>query len=151
MTTVYDVPPELLIQAVAEDLKKSKKVKPPKWAPFVKTGLHREKSPTEGDWWYTRMAAVLRKVYIRGQVGTERLAAEFGGRRDRGSAPYHPRKGSRSIARECLDQLQKMGYVSKTEKGGRSISPEGHSYLDNKAREILSSLAKEKPELAKYM
>jgi small subunit ribosomal protein S19e len=150
MTTVYDVPPDVLISVVARDLRKSKKVRPPEWASFVKTGTHREKAPVERDWWYTRMAAILRKVYVRGPVGTERLAAEFGGRRDRGSAPYHPTKGGRSIVRECLNQLEALGYVQKVDKKGRVITPRGQSYLDNKAHEILARLSKERPELAKY-
>lgn len=147
---MYDVPPDLLISVVAEELKKSKKVNPPEWAPFVKTGVHREKSPIDRGWWYTRVAAVFRKVYVRGPVGTERLSAEFGGRRDRGSAPYHPRKGSRSIVRECLNQLEDLGYLKKADTRGRVVTPKGQSYLDNKAHEILTSLSKERPELAKY-
>jgi small subunit ribosomal protein S19e len=150
MTTVYDVPPDVLIAEVAKDLKKSKKVKPPEWSAYVKTGVHREKSPVDQDWWYTRLAAILRKVYVRGPVGTERLAAEYGGRRDRGSAPYHPRKGSRSIIRECLNQLEELGYVQKVNKKGRAITPKGQSYLDNKAHEVLTRLSKERPELTKY-
>lgn len=151
MTTVWDVPPDLLISEVAKDLKRSKKVKPPEWAAFVKTGVHREKSPMDRDWWYARMAAILRKVYVRGPIGTERLAAEFGGRRDRGSAPYHPRKGSRSIIRECLNQLEALGYIQKVNNRGRAITPKGQSYLDNKAHEILTNLSAERPELAKYV
>lgn len=151
MTTVYDIPPNHLIEAVAAELKKSKKVKPPEWAPFVKTGVHTEKSPVDRNWWYTRLAAILRKVYVMGPVGTERLAAEFGGRRDRGSAPYHPRKGSRSVIRECLKQLENLEYVQKIDGGGRAITPQGHSYLDNKAHEILKGLAETQPDLTKYL
>lgn len=151
MTTVYDVPPDALIDAVAADLKKSRKVTPPEWAPFVKTGVHREKSPVEKDWWYRRLAAVFRKVYMGGPVGTERVAAEFGGRRDRGSKPYHPRKGSRSIIRTCLQQLEELGYLTKANGGGRVLTPEGHAYLDNTAHGIMKTLVKERPELAKYL
>lgn len=151
MTTMYDVPADALIRLVSEDLRKSGKVKPPVWAPFVKTGVHREKPPTETNWWYTRLAAILRKVYMMGPVGTERLAAKFGGRRDRGSAPYHPRKGSRSIVREGLKQLQSLGLVQVVGKQGRVISPQGQAYLDNKAYELLQALAKEEPAVAKYL
>ncbi len=151
MTTVYDIPPEDLIIAVAADLKKSKKVTPPEWAMYAKTGVHRQQSPTDRDWWYTRLAAVFRKVYVEGPVGTERMAAKYGGRRDRGSAPYHPRKGGRSIIRECLRQLESLDYVQKTEKNGRMVTAKGNSYLDNKAREIMTHLAKERPELKKYL
>ena len=151
MTTVYDVPHDLLVEAVASDLRKAVQTQPPSWAPFVKTGVHREKSPSQSDWWHTRLAAVLRKVYLRGPVGTERLAGEFGGSRDGGSSPYHPRKGSRSVVRTCLTQLEELGYVKKEDKSGRSITPKGQSYLDGKARQIMIRMAKKRPELAKYL
>lgn len=151
MTTVYDVPPELLVEVVASDLRKVERARPPAWAAFVKTGIHREKSPANADWWHTRLAAVLRKIYVKGPMGTERLAGEFGGARDAGSSPYHPRKGSRSVVRTCLTQLEALGYVQKGGKGGRTITPKGQSYLDGKAREIMTRLAKKRPELAKYL
>ncbi|MFQ5553012.1 MAG: 30S ribosomal protein S19e [Thermoplasmata archaeon] len=151
MTTVYDVPPALLVEAVAADLGKAKQARPPTWAAFVKTGVHREKSPANPNWWHTRLAAVLRKVYVKGPVGTERLAGEFGGARDAGSSPYHPRKGSRSVIRKALIQLEALGYLKKVDKGGRAITPKGQSYLDGKARQIMTRLAKGRPELTKYL
>ncbi len=151
MTTPYEVPPDSLIKQLAEDFKKDAAVKPPAWAPYVKTGIHREKSPLEADWWYGRLAAVLRKVYIRGPVGTERLAAEFGGNRDGGSAPKHPRQGSRSIVRECLQQLEKMGYVRTLERKGRIVTPKGQALLDKRSRDILAKLSTERKELQKYL
>jgi small subunit ribosomal protein S19e len=150
MTTAHDVPPELLIRSLSEDLKKAG-VKPPEWAPYVKTGIHREKSPYKPDWWYDRLASVLRKVYLRGPVGTERLAAEYGGSRDAGSAPKHPRQGSRAIVRECLQQLEGLGYVKAQEKRGRVVTSKGRSLVDRKAREILTDLTKERKELVKYL
>jgi len=151
MTTAYDVPPSLLIERLKDHLQKEGKIKPPEWAPFVRTGVHTEKAPRQGDWWYRRVAAVLRKVYLRGPVGTTRLAAEFGGRRDDGSAPYHPRRGSRSIAREAMQQLEASGLLTKTEKKGRSISAQGRKLLDSLSHEILLELSKTNPELTKYM
>ncbi|HYY48871.1 MAG TPA: 30S ribosomal protein S19e [Thermoplasmata archaeon] len=150
MTTAYDVPPALLIERLKDRLQKDGKVKPPEWAPFARTGVHTEKAPTQGDWWYRRVAAVLRKVYLYGPVGTTRLASEFGGRRDDGSAPYHPRRGSRSIAREAMQQLEAMGLLAKTEKSGRTISAQGRKLLDSVSHEILMELAAANPELAKY-
>lgn len=150
MTTVYDVPPSLLIERLKDQLQKEGKIKPPEWAPFARTGVHTEKAPIQRDWWYRRVAAVLRKVYVHGPVGSTRLAAEFGGRRDDGSAPYHPRRGSRSIAREAMQQLESLGYLSKAEKRGRTVTAQGRKLLDNLSHEILLELAKENPELTKY-
>lgn len=151
MTTVHDVPPVLLIEALAADLRKSGKAEPPEWARYTKTGVHREKSPEDPAWWYKRLASLLRKVYVNGPIGTERLASEFGGRRDRGSAPYHPRKGGRSIVREGLSQLEALGYVRKENNRGRVVTSQGQSYVDNRAHGILERLAKEQPALAKYL
>ncbi len=150
MTTVYDVPPGLLIEKLKEQLQADGKIKPPEWAKFSRTGVHTEKAPVQPDWWYRRVAAVLRKVYVHGPVGSTRLAAEFGGRRDDGSAPYHPRRGSRSIAREAMQQLETLGYLSKLEKKGRTITPAGRKLLDHISHEILLELAKSNPELTKY-
>lgn len=150
MTTAYDVPPSLLIERLKDRLQQDGKVKPPEWAPFARTGVHTEKAPTQGDWWYRRVAAVLRKVYLHGPIGTTRLAAEFGGRRDDGSAPYHPRRGSRSIAREAMQQLEALGFLAKTDKNGRVISAQGRKLLDAISHEILKELAVANPELTKY-
>lgn len=150
MTSAFDVPPGLLIERLKEHLEKGGKIKPPEWAAFARTGVHTEKAPVQKDWWYRRVAAVLRKVYVNGPVGTTHLASEFGGRRDDGSAPYHPRRGSRSIAREAMQQLEALGYLSKTDKKGRTITPAGRKLLDGLSHEILLELAKTNPELTKY-
>lgn len=151
MTTAFDVPADRLIAKVADQFKKEGKVQPPEWSAFVKTGVHKEKSPHYDDWWYTRLAAVLRKVYMNGPLGTERVAALFGGKEDRGVKPFKARSGSRAIARQCLKQLEELGYVTATEKKGRVVSPAGQSLMDNASYDILKEMAKDDPELTKYL
>ena len=150
MTTVYDVPAEMLIKKVGDSLRTSGTFPEPDWAMFVKTGAHREKAPVQRDWWHFRVAAVLRKLYVGGPVGVSRLAADFGGKRNRGSAPYHAVKGSRTILREAIHQLEKSGYVVMNKSRGRVVTPKGRKFLDNTAHEILKELAKANPDLAKY-
>ncbi len=149
MATVYDIPPDMLIKEVAERLKKMKEFEPPEWADYVKTGVHKERAPEQQDWWYTRVAAIFRKVYIDGPVGIERLRTAYGGRKRRGSEPPKFRKGSGSIIRKALQQLEKAGFVEKT-KEGRVVTPKGRSFLDRIAAEIKRKLVKEIPALAKY-
>lgn len=139
MVTVYDVPSDKLIANVAQKLKDSGAVKPPEWAEFVKTGVHTEKAPIQADWWYTRVASVLRKVYIKGPIGTSKLAAEYGGFNDRGSKPNKAVKGSRSIIRRALMQLESAGLVSKNKNNGRMVTPKGQALLDNAAKEVSDS------------
>jgi small subunit ribosomal protein S19e len=150
MPTPYEVPANLLIDKVAEHLKKEGKIIPPDWSKYVKTGVHREKSPVNPDWWYERAAAILRKVYMKGPIGSSRLAAEFGGRRDRGAKPYRARKGSRSVARHSLRQLEEAGYLAKKNRQGRIISPSGRSMLDKISRDVLKEIAKIDKNLAKF-
>jgi small subunit ribosomal protein S19e len=151
MTTVYDVPADKIIDAAAQQLKGVKEIAPPEWAQFAKTGVHREKPPVRKDWWHVRSAAILRKVYINGPIGTERLAATFGGNADNGSAPKHARKSSRSVVRKSLQQLKAAGLIASEPKNrGATITPKGQSFLDNVAHEVMKDLAAKRPELAKY-
>lgn len=140
MVTVYDVPAERLILKAAEKLKENESIVPPEWAEFAKTGRHTEKAPVQEDWWFTRSASILRKLYVKGPMGSSRLAAEYGGFADRGAKPNRAVKGSRSIARKCMMQLEGAGYLSKKDKEGRTISPSGMSLLDNAAKEVFDEM-----------
>ncbi len=149
MTTVYDVPAEMLINKVAQKLKDDQKNNPPEWTRFAKTGAHKELSPDNADWWFVRCASILRRIYMDGPVGVSRLRSFYGGRHRNGVTMVHFSKGSGSIAREALQQLEKAGFV-KTQKTGRTISPQGQSFLDNAANEVKLELAKSNPAIAKY-
>ncbi len=133
---VYDVPADALIQAVAQDLKN--KIEMPQWAKFVKTGPHRERPPEQPDWWWIRAASILRRVFIDGPVGVERLRTWYGGRKDFGVAPEHHVDAGGKIIRTILQQLESLGFVEKTPKG-RRITPKGQKYLDNMAKKVSGS------------
>jgi small subunit ribosomal protein S19e len=151
MTHPNDVPTSALLPKLAAELKSRNAVVPPPWADFVKTGVHKERAPHVPDWWYLRSASVLRKIYLKGNIGVTRLAAEYGGKRDRGSAPYHAHSGSGSIAREIVQQLEKSGLVQRYKTRGRRVTAEGQKLLDTVSRDILQGLAAERPALAKYL
>lgn len=136
MTTLFDVAPDALIGIVAKKLKDYREVKPPEWATHVKTGVHRERTPDNPDWWYVRSAAILRTLYLTGPVGVERLRTKYGGKRSRGNRPPIFAKGSGSIQRGICQQLEAAGLVEKTERDGRMLSPKGRSMLDNSAEEV---------------
>ncbi len=139
MTTVFDVPADLLISQVAEEFKENDKIEPPAWSNFVKTGVHKERKPENLDWWFVRCASILRRVYIDGPVGVMSLRTFYGGKKDRGVRPEKFRKGSGAIIRGALHQLEDAGYVEKVE-GGRVVTPAGRSFLDKKSGEIIKDV-----------
>jgi small subunit ribosomal protein S19e len=136
MTTLYDAPAEKLIQLISNKLKENEYIAPPQWAGWVKTGVHKEHPPQNEDWWYIRCASILRRIAIDGPVGTQRLRTFYGGKTGNRSVPERFVKGSGSVVRKALQQLEKAGYVKTTSKG-RAISPSGRSFLDNTAYEIV--------------
>ena len=145
MTTVYDVPADVLINITAVELENNDKINPPEWSNFVKTGVHKERKPENTSWWYVRCASILRRVYIDGPVGVISLRTFYGGKKDRGVTPEVFRKGGGAIVRGALHQLEDAGFVEKVE-GGRVITPQGRSFLDNKSSEVVKDI----PDLAKY-
>ena len=151
MPTPYDVPAPVLIERLARYLKEEvDAIVPPPWATMVKTGSHAQRPPQNPDWWFTRCASLLRKVYMKGPVGIERLRSEYGGRIDRGARPEHARKGGGAIIRKALQQLQAAGLVEPLRNRGRVVTSEGRRLLDKLSTEIKENLEKNHPELKKY-
>jgi small subunit ribosomal protein S19e len=148
MTTVYDVPADHIIRRTAEELKKRKEVTPPAWAAFAKTGVHKEMPPEDPDWWFIRAAAVLRRVYVDGPLGVERMRSFYGGNKNRGSKPNAFRKGSGSVLRKALQQLEAAGLIIH-DKTGRRVSPAGMSFLDNLSQEVKTNPPAPVPKRAK--
>ena len=151
MPTPYDVPPPALIEKLAKYLKDNiDEIVPPLWTPFVKTGSHTERPPQNSDWWFTRCASLLRKIYIKGPIGISRLRSEYGGRVDRGVRPEHIRKGGGAAVRKAIQQLESAALVQSSGNTGRVVTKEGRRLLDVLSTEIKKGLEKEIPELRKY-
>lgn len=147
MTTVYDIPAHTLIARLTEDLKDMPVVTPPEWSRFVKTGVCKERPPVQEDWWYTRAASVMRRLYIDGPVGVEKLRRYYGGKKNRGYKPEKFRKGGGAIIRSILKQLEAAGFVETSPKG-RKLTAKGASHLDRLAYE--AKLAAGLEELEHY-
>lgn len=145
MTTVYDIPTEQLIRKAAEELKKRSEIQPPAWAAFSKTGVHKEMPPEDPDWWFIRAAAVLRRVYVDGPVGVQRMRSFYGGAKNRGSRPNAFRRGSGSVLRKVLQQLEAAGLIVH-EKAGRRVSPAGRAFLDALSHSVKTEVPAPKAE-----
>jgi len=150
MATMYDVPAEALIEALAADLED--RLDEPAWAAVAKSGVSRELPPEQEDFWAVRAASLLRKVADEGPIGVGRLATEYGGSKAGSTryrvAPDRRADGSRNVIRTILQDLEEEGLVVTAEGEGRRISPEGQALLDATAEEVLAEL--DRPELERY-
>ena len=149
MAKVYDVPADLLIKKLTEILK-TEDINPPTWASFVKTGVHADKPPQKVDWWYTRCASILRKIYLNGPISIADMRSIYGGGKARGYGIASHRYAGGAIIRNAVHGLEKLGYVEKVEKKGRIVTKQGMKKLDNLSTEILNELIQTTPKLKIY-
>ncbi len=150
MTTLYDVPADALIEALADEL--ADRIEQPDWFEFAKTGAQRELPPEQDDFWYVRAGSLLRKVAINGPIGVERLSTEYGGSKSGSNryvvAPAHREDGSKKVIRTILQQLEDDDLIQSSESRGREVTAEGRSFLDDTAGEVMADL--DRPELERY-
>jgi small subunit ribosomal protein S19e len=150
MAKVYDVPADMLILKLTEVLK-SEGIDTPTWTVFVKTGAHADRPPQKPDWWYTRCASILRKIYLHGPLSVNDLRTIYGdGKRNMYYGARHHKDASGAIIRNAIHGLEKLGYLEKVEKKGSVLTRQGMQKLDKLSTEILHELIKTTPKLKIY-
>ena len=150
MAKVYDVPADELILKLTEILK-TEEIPAPNWTMFVKTGAHADKPPQKSDWWYTRCASILRKIYLHGPLTVNDLRTIYGtGKRNMYYGARHHKDASGAIIRNAIHGLEKLGYLEKVEKKGSVVTRQGMQKLDKLSTEILNELIKTTPKLKIY-
>lgn len=152
MPTLYDVPADALIEALADEL--DGRLDPPEWASVAKAGANRELPPDSDGFWERRAASILRKIAMNGPIGVERLRSIYGGAKEGsnryGSAPARHAKGSGNIIRTIIQQLEAEGLVEEAGSAGRQVTAEGRSLIDEVAGDVLAELAEDHPALERY-
>ena len=139
--TVKDVPADALIRAYAAHIKASGLVREPEWVEYVKTGPMKELSPSDRDWLYVRMASLARRVYLRQHTGVGTFSKVYGSRQRNGTSPAHFRRASRKVIRHCLQELERLGVVARSEDGsGRVLTRKGRQELDTQATRVRAEL-----------
>ncbi|KAI3378048.1 hypothetical protein SNEBB_004909 [Seison nebaliae] len=143
--SVKDVEPTLFLDAFAQLLKdrrdtyandhpKEESLEP-KWICYVKTGTNKELAPMDPDWFWKRVAAVARHVYLRNPASTRDMQKIFGGKKNFGNSPSHFQLASGNICRKSLIILEKLKMVKKIKKG-RVLSKYGRRDMDNVANAV---------------
>jgi small subunit ribosomal protein S19e len=141
MPTAFEVPANDFINRLAKHLKENiSDISPPPWSEFAKTGANKERPPQDPDWWYTRCASLLRKLYVHGPVGVSRLRVQYGGNFGHGNSPAHHVDAGGSAIREPLQQLQKAELVAIDGKKGRKLTKQGITLLNRTAAEVAKEL-----------
>jgi len=136
--TVKDVAPAAFINEFANHLENKQEFEVPVYADIIKTGIHKDNSPYDDNWFYVRAAAVARQVYIHRGIGVGALRRHFGGAQRRGTRRQRTVTASGGLIRNILQQLETLGYVEKDEDGGRIVTSEGQAALDQVAHQVLN-------------
>ena len=151
MVNAHEVPANILIDKITADLKKTSQLTPPVWILYVKSSPNRHRLPTNDDWWYTRCASILRKIYLNGPIGLSKLEYEYGGSVKKGYKPKKHVNSGGSIIRNALKQLETIGLISKTESNGRIITSKCSSLIDKASTEIMKQLINTIPDMKRYV
>ena len=150
MAKVYDVPADKLISKLTEVLK-TEEIPAPSWIMVVKSGAHADKPPQRSDWWHTRCASILRKIYLHGPLSVNDLRTIYGdGRRNMYYGARHHKDASGAVIRNAIHGLEKLGYLEKVAKKGSILTRQGMQKLDKLSTEILNELIQTSPKLKIY-
>jgi len=138
MNPVYELNAQEYNLKLAEALKQIPEIKEPEWAKFVKSGPAKERPIDDIDFWYKRVASILRQIYKRGIIGVNKLRTKYGSKKNRGYAPEKFKKASGKIIRTILQQCDKAGLTEiakeiknvRAKKPGRQLTETGKSFLE---------------------
>lgn len=108
---IYEVRPERFNAALKSYFKSCNRVALPQDYDIIKTGEGRELAPNDDDWYYMRMAAVVRQIAKNGAVTSEFLASRYGCVKNRGCRPSKYVPAYREIGDSVLENLKNMGWV----------------------------------------
>lgn len=118
--------------ALAHALKDYPEFKAPEWSLFVKTSTHKQRPTAEADFWYKRVASILRQAYLQGIIGVNRLRTRYGGRKNRGMKPAQFKPAGGKMIRLMLQQAEAAGLLerAKGKKAGRQLTAQGKKVLE---------------------
>jgi small subunit ribosomal protein S19e len=148
MEKILNTPTGELVSKIAQELKSRSIINKPEWADVVKTGTNKARPPAGEDWYFMRAASILLKIYNRGPIGVSKLRTVYGSKKRRGHQPSEFRKGSGSIIRKIMQDMERAELIKNTEVGvhkGRKIMPKGISLI-SKVSGAKIKVKKQKPE-----
>ncbi len=136
MKHVLEVDAAKLNAAVAAELQNM--IQQPQWSLYIKTGSAKQRPPEQKNWYYIRGASMLRRLYIDGPVGIQRLRSYYGSAKNLGHQPSHFKRSSGKVLRSLLQDMEHAGLVEKAAKPlkGRLLTKSGKKFIDNIAKSL---------------
>ena len=139
MSSVYNIDAREYNLKLAEALKKVPEFKVPEWVGFVKSAPSKERPVDDVDFWYKRIASILRQLYKRKSVGVNRLRTRYGSKKNKGFAPEKFKKAGGKIIRTILQQCDAAGFTEvvkpvrgvKERKPGRKLTDKGKEFMED--------------------
>ena len=113
----YRLDAHKLVDAISSTLEKEK-VELPIHGDLIKTGCGRQYSPYEKNWFYTRMASIVRQAMCKDKVSMTGLAHKYGVRKNRGVKPTKFTRGSRYVIGKAIDNLIQLGWFDFNQTDG---------------------------------
>ena len=140
MNPVFELNSQEYNLKLAEALKQIPEFTQPEWSEVVKSGPSKERPIEDENFWHKRSASILRQIYKKGILGTNRLRTKYGSKKDRGMKPERFKRASGKIIRTILQQADKAGFteIAKSIKGVRSKKP--GRQLTQKGKEFLEAI-----------
>jgi small subunit ribosomal protein S19e len=133
MSQIYEIPAQKYNDLLAAKLATMPEFAMPEWALYVKTSVSKVRPPINNDWWYARVASILRQISIQGVVGVGRLRVRYGSKKNRGMKPEVFMKASGKAIRIMLQQAEKAGLLEKVKEGkrfGRRLTIKGKEFME---------------------
>lgn len=116
MEQVYRVKASPLIEAIKETLKNNDAIVLPKDSDVIKTSHGKQQSPEDINWFYVRMASIVRYAMCKGTVSLKGLARKYSCRKNVGVRPSRHARGSEFVIESAIEQLIKIGWFSFSDR-----------------------------------
>lgn len=131
MEQAYRVKAAPLIEAIKETLKSKNDIKLPENYDLIKTSHGKQYSPEDPNWFYVRMASIVRTVMCKGSVSLKTLARKHSCRKNGGVRPSRYAKASDFVNASAVEQLIKIGWFNFQSK---------NDILTSNAKEVLGEI-----------
>ena len=139
MDQVHRIRAVPLLKAIENTLKNNQNVKLPKDYDIIKTGSGRQRAPDSLDWFYTRMASIVRLAMRKGRISLKGLSARYGVRKNRGVRPSGFTRSSPFVNNAAVKELESIGWFDFQKNKDDILTPAAKEIL----ADIMEKVAQE--------